>query len=124
MNLLALAAANGQMSTLDPTIAALLGDIRGAVSGGSVSTIDANLDRFRFNVATESLRRYPTVRVDYNITDKHRFSSAFNYQYFYRFPGHPEQPRGDVPRLPGERQAELRALGLAIHCGPRWAPIS
>jgi hypothetical protein len=82
VNLLALAAANGQTSTADPTVAAVLGSIRSAVSGGSLAPIDANLERFTFNVATTSLRRYPTFRVDYNISDKHRFSSAFNYQYF------------------------------------------
>ena len=37
-------------------------------------------------MATESIRRYPTTRIDYNITDKHRFSNAFNYQYFTDFP--------------------------------------
>ena len=26
--------------------------------------------------------RYPTTRIDYNITEKHRFSNAFNYQQF------------------------------------------
>ena len=35
---------------------------------------------------TESLRRYPTFRIDLNVTDKHRFSSAYNYQYFTDFP--------------------------------------
>ena len=30
----------------------------------------------------ESLNRYPTTRIDYNITEKHRFSNAFNYQQF------------------------------------------
>jgi hypothetical protein len=82
VNLLALAAANGHTSTTDPVISAILGDIRGAVNGGSLASIDDNLERFTFNVPTTSLRRYPTTRIDYNITEKHRFSNAFNYQYF------------------------------------------
>ena len=87
VNLLALAAANGQTSTPDPTIAKILSDIRGAVAGGSIQpTDDVNIERFSFNVATSSLRRYPTTRIDYNITEKHRFSNAFNYQYFTDFP--------------------------------------
>jgi len=86
VNLLALAAANGQTSTVDPTISNLLRDIRSATAGGSIQTIDDNLDRFRYNQETESLRRYPTTRIDYNITDKHRYSNAFNYQYFTDFP--------------------------------------
>jgi hypothetical protein len=82
VNVLALAAANGHTSTPDPAISAILGDIRSAVSGGSLASIDDNLERYTFNVDTTSLRRYPTTRIDYNITDRHRFSNAFNYQYF------------------------------------------
>ena len=50
------------------------------------SHIDDNLERYTFNVATESVRRYPTTRIDYNITDKHRYSNAFNYRDFTDFP--------------------------------------
>ena len=82
VNLLALAAANGQTSTADPTVAVLLRDIRSAIAGGSIQAIDDNLDRFRFNVPFQSFNFYPTTRVDYNITEKHRFSNAFNYQQF------------------------------------------
>ena len=86
VNLLSLAAANGVTASADPTVTQILGDIRGAVAGGSIATIDDNLERYTFNVSTESIRRYPTTRIDYNITDKHRFSNAFNYQYFTDFP--------------------------------------
>ncbi len=82
VNLLALAAANGQTSTPDPTVAGLLRDIRTAIAGGSVQPIDDNLERFRFNVPFDSFNFYPTTRIDYNITEKHRFSNAFNYQQF------------------------------------------
>ena len=83
VNLLQLAAANGQVSTQDATIGALLGDIRSAVqTTGSLDDLDPNLQRYRYNLAVTSLRRYPTARVDYNITNNHRFTSAFNYNYF------------------------------------------
>jgi hypothetical protein len=82
VNLLALAAANGNTATPDPTISKILADIRGAVQGGSLASIDDNLERYTFNVGTTSLRRYPTTRVDYNINQNHRLSNAFNYQYF------------------------------------------
>jgi hypothetical protein len=83
VDLLALAAANGQISSQDPIVAALLGDIRSAVqTTGSIETLDPNLERFRYNLAVTSLRRYPTVRVDYNVTNNHRLTSAFNYQYY------------------------------------------
>ncbi len=86
VNLLQLAAANGQLATLDPTVAKLLSDIRSATAGGSVTAVDNNIQRFSFNVPVESERRFPTVRVDYNLTSKHRFSSAWNYNWFIDAP--------------------------------------
>ena len=111
VNLLALAAANGQVATADPTIAKLLGDIRSATgTTGSVSTTDANLDRYQYNIAVTSLRRFPTARVDYNISSKHRFNSAWNYNWFTdtpdtlnnldpNFPGFPAQAGQNSVRM-------------------------
>jgi hypothetical protein len=100
VNLLALAAQNGQTSTPDATIARILGDIRSAVSGGPLESVEENLDRFTFNVPTDSIRRYPTTRVDYNITEKHRFSNAFNYQYFTDFPDTLNNMEATFPGFP------------------------
>lgn len=70
-------------STVDPTIGKLLGDIRSAASsGGGLESVDANLDRFTYNVPVQSMRRFPTARVDYNATDNHRFTSSLNYNWF------------------------------------------
>ncbi|MEW5982627.1 MAG: TonB-dependent receptor [Acidobacteriota bacterium] len=82
VNLLALAAAAGQTSTVDPLTSKLLADIRSAVSGGPLTDLDPNLQRFTYNVPVQSKRRYPTFRVDYNVTSNHRFSTAVNYQLF------------------------------------------
>ena len=102
VNLLQLAAANGQTSTIDPTTGKLLTDILNATAGGSLAAIDNNLLRFSYNVPVESKRRFPTVRIDYNLTDRHRLSSAWNYNWFTdvpdtlngrdaQFPGFPVQ---------------------------------
>ena len=70
-------------STIDPTVGALLNDIRtAATSTGGLESRDANLDRLTFNNAVESKRRFPTFRLDYNITDNHRFTTAVNYNWF------------------------------------------
>jgi hypothetical protein len=82
VNLLQLAAANGQVSTVDPTTGKLLADILSATAGGSLAPVNANLQRFSYNVPVQSMRRFPTVRADYNVTDNHRFSSAWNYNWF------------------------------------------
>jgi len=88
VNVLALAASNGQLSSLDPTVTALLSDIRGATAqaGAITGDIDPNLQRYSFNVDTKSIRRYPTFRFDYNLTGAHRISAAYNYQKFTDFP--------------------------------------
>ena len=86
VNVLDLAARNGHVGTQDPTVGAILRDISTAVAGGSLQAIDGNLDRFRFNVPVETMRRYPTFRLDYNLSSKHSASFAYNYQKFTDYP--------------------------------------
>ncbi len=86
VNVLDLAARNGQLSSPDPTMTAMMRDISTAVSGGSLETIDANLLRYTFNVPVETKRWYPTFRLDYNLTSNHRASFAYNYQKFTDYP--------------------------------------
>jgi hypothetical protein len=85
-NVLAFGAANAgtaATSTVDPTISALLSDIRSAANSvGTIESVDANVDRLVFNVSVTSKRIFPTGRIDYNITDNHRFTSAVNYNYY------------------------------------------
>ncbi|HZE15201.1 MAG TPA: TonB-dependent receptor plug domain-containing protein, partial [Mycobacterium sp.] len=57
-------------STLDPTVAGMMQQIR-AATGTTGSVIDQSnplYQRYTFNVAVNSVNRYPTTRVDYNIT--------------------------------------------------------
>ena len=98
VNVLAVAAANGQTSTVDPVVGKMLADIRSAVAGGSLSDIDPNLQRFAFNVPVQSMRRYPTFRLDYNVTQKHRASFAYNYQ---KFTDHPDTLNSREVSFPG-----------------------
>ena len=86
VNVLALAAANGQTSAVDPVVSKQLANIRAAVAGGSLSDIDPNLQRFAFNVPVQSVRRFPTFRLDYNLNSSNRASFAYNYQKFKDFP--------------------------------------
>ena len=82
-NVLAFAASRGVPATsIDPTIAKLLVDIQSAAGTGQVQPLDANVQQTTFNLAIESKRRFPTGRIDFNITDNHRFSSAVNYNWF------------------------------------------
>src|SRR4029079_14911379 len=53
---------------------------------GTVADIDGNLQRYTFNVPVASVRRYPTVRMDYNLSMNHRLSGTYNWQKFTDFP--------------------------------------
>jgi hypothetical protein len=115
INVLALAAANGQVSTVDPTIAKVLADIRGATATtGSIADTDGNLQRYTFNVPVESVRRYPTVRLDYNLTDKHRLSGSLNYQ---KFTDVPDTLNNRDPSFPGFPNASGQASSRMSYTG-------
>ncbi|HVL70016.1 MAG TPA: TonB-dependent receptor [Vicinamibacterales bacterium] len=90
VNVLAIGAAHpstASSSALDPTMAKLLQDIRSAASSdGTISPLDDNVDQLRFNVAVESKRIFPTGRLDFNLTENHRLSSALNYNWYTDYP--------------------------------------
>jgi hypothetical protein len=110
VNLLELAAKNGHVNTIDPTIAKLLGDIRATTSQGSLTTtIDPLTQSFYWQQPTKSRTTYPTVRVDYNVTANHRvsFSTTRNHlvsnpdtgnSYQRIFPGFPVEGLQDSNR--------------------------
>ena len=76
VNLFDVAAANGQTSTMDPVVAKALADVRAATqTTGVVSDLaDPLVQRYVWQQATSGTTKYPTVKVDYNITSKHRAS--------------------------------------------------
>lgn len=85
VNLYQLAASQGFTSTPDPIVARLLADIRASTSGaGVISEITGNFnsERFTFQQPTGGATYYPTVRTDYNLSDKHRLSFTWYRQVF------------------------------------------
>ncbi|MBE3087521.1 MAG: carboxypeptidase regulatory-like domain-containing protein, partial [Chloroflexi bacterium] len=75
IDLMALAASKGQMATIDPTIAKLLADVRSSTSQGTVTTsLDPLVQSFAWQQPTKSRTKYPTFRLDYQMTSKHRLS--------------------------------------------------
>jgi hypothetical protein len=110
VNVLALAAAAGQVSTVDPAIAKVLQDIRSATgTTGSIADTDGNLQRYTFNVPVASVRRYPTVRIDYNLSSKHRLNGSYNYQKFRDFPDTLNNRDAAFPGFPvAASQASIR----------------
>ena len=89
-NLYTLAGAAGFTSTPDPTISALLSQIRSSVNGLNVRPIDVaagsaqdyNRQQVSFINPGGQTRRFPTVRLDFNPTNKHHIENIWNYQQF------------------------------------------
>jgi len=92
VNLYQLAAANGFTSTADPIISKTLGQIASLTAGapGLKSRIASNSDYNRNNLDFQSkggnYRRFPTTRLDYNVTSKHHLEFIYNYQTNLRSP--------------------------------------
>ena len=84
VNLLNLAAANGLPSTIDPTIGPLLKSIRETVSKGGLQPVNdqPNTERLTFINPGGQDRRFPTVRLDFNLTKNHHLENIWNYQQF------------------------------------------
>jgi len=83
VNLLQLAARNGQTATVDPLVSKLLADIRASTGSGSITQLtDPNLQRFSFVNKGGQWRRFPTSRIDYHFHPKHSLEMSHNYQDF------------------------------------------
>lgn len=90
VDLMTLAGSKGQVSTFDPTIQKLLQDISTAAhSKGFIdptddpyTTTNPNIQRYTFVNKGGSRRIFPTIRLDFNLTRKHRIENTYNYQIF------------------------------------------
>ncbi len=102
VDVLGVAAANGQIATPDPTVAAVYSRIRSAISGGALTNItnSPNVQNFNFTPTSSQLRKFLAMRFDFNITKNHSFEVVLNRQKFdgtkdflnsrdERFPGFP-----------------------------------
>jgi Carboxypeptidase regulatory-like domain len=112
VNLLNLAGANGQASTIDPTVGRLLSDIAATETpGGIIASSDPNINTFSFINKGGQVRRFTTLRFDYNINSKNSLEASWNYQKLSytgqgvdflnnsdpAFPGFPN--RADIPSI-------------------------
>ncbi len=78
VNLLQLAGANGQTTTLDPTVAKLLADIRSAAEKGGIADLsDPLVQRLSYQGGFSNITRYPHVRLDMQLSNKHRITATY-----------------------------------------------
>ncbi len=87
VDLMALAAKNGQMSTLDPRIAKLLADVRASTAKAALTPMaDPLTERLAVQQKTKSTTKYPTVRLDYQATTNHRLSFSVTQNHLISDP--------------------------------------
>ncbi|MGI8670409.1 MAG: TonB-dependent receptor domain-containing protein [Aridibacter sp.] len=110
VNLYTIAAANNQLSTPDPTVTALLTQIRNSTSSaGSITSItnQDNVERFNFTPSGPSFRKFLALRFDFNLNKNNSVEFVTNQQEFTpskdflnsqdeRFPGFPFYTQGSV----------------------------
>ena len=113
VNVLGLGASN---STIDPTIARLLGDIRSSTAGSTVvDNTDPLTQTLTYSYNTDSVTKYPTGRLDVNLTDKHRLSWSMTYTDLVSTPDTTNNREPNFPGFPEHGQPGLRSLHHARH---------
>jgi len=102
VNLLQLAAANGQLATLDPTIVKLLGDVRSATgTTGSLTALSNPLvQQYTFQTQTNNFNPAPTFRLDYDVSQNHRLTGSMNYRHINSTPDTTNNAQVPFPGFP------------------------
>ena len=101
VNLLALAAANGHTSSVDPIIGPLLARIRAAT--GTTGNITENVNNLNtlsyiYQAPATGNQYAPTNSVDFNLSQRHRLKGTY---YLQRFKSNPDLLNSAEPRFPG-----------------------
>jgi hypothetical protein len=100
VNVLQLAALRGQIAATDPTVMSILRRIQGATeSQGVVSaTSDPMLNQYAWQSPGRLFEHQPTVKIDYNLTSRHRLSGSTSIIWALR---DPDFLNGVDARFPG-----------------------
>jgi hypothetical protein len=92
-------------TTPDPILINLLNQYAaGTTLGGTlksriVSSNDYNRLDFNFQAPGSNIRRFPTARFDWNVTQSHHLEFSYHYQQYF---SDPDGVNGQLPVVPGE----------------------
>jgi len=105
VNLLQLASANGQIATKDPLMTKLLGMIDSATktTGTRSAQSDPLYDNYVWQSPSALFEHQPTVRIDYNLTDKHRLNGSWSSITAKRTPDYLNNADPRFPGAPNQR---------------------
>lgn len=94
-NLLAIAGARGFPSSIDPMIASQLQAINGLTSNGNIVGLDLIRNSLTWSQPGNTVQKYPTARVDYQITPKLLWYGTWNL-WWRKILGAPNYPGAPV----------------------------
>jgi hypothetical protein len=131
VDILALAAANGQLASMDPTVKALLAQIRTSAEGtvpGGIGKItdqnDVNTQQLLYQAPGNYVNHLPTSRVDFNLSPKHRLTGSYWWQEINRYPDIQNSGEAQFPDLPNfANYTSVRSVGsvtLRSTLGPQF----
>jgi hypothetical protein len=108
VNLLNLAAANGQIATPDPLSMSLQRKIDAATrtTGTRSASNDPLYDTYVWQSPAKLLEYQPTVRLDYNVTNNHRLSGSWSQITAKRTPDYLNNADPRFPGSPNQRDFE------------------
>jgi hypothetical protein len=105
VNVLDLAARNGHVSTPDATVRQVLANINAATqtTGAVVPLSDPLLNNYVWQSPGRLFEHQPTLRIDYNLTDKHRLSGSTSTIWAERDPDYLNAVDARFPGAPNYR---------------------
>ena len=105
VNLLQLAAANGQISAKDPIMLNLMGLIDAATktTGTRSANADPLYDSYVWQSPATLFEHQPTFRLDYNLTDNHRLNGSWTQITAKRTPDYLNNADPRFPGAPNQR---------------------
>jgi hypothetical protein len=88
VNLLQVAAANGQLATLDPIVSKTLADITASTktTGGLSALNNPLVQQYTWSTPTDNFNPSPTFRIDYEVSKSHRLTGSMNYRHINSTP--------------------------------------
>jgi hypothetical protein len=87
-------------STVDPVVAGMFSTINGTRANGVVTSEDLFRERLRWDASAKQRRWFPTLRLDYHITDRIRWHGVANYNNFDSTPDTLNNMDPSYPGLP------------------------
>ena len=108
VNVLDLARANNQIATTNPLVMSLLNKIASAAAGAGSSgavtnATDPLLNTFAWKSPGKLFEHQPTIRIDHNLSDRHRLSGSFAVIKTYRDPDYLNNADARFPGAPNYR---------------------